>query len=399
MRQFEDRVLHLHKCLEDAFFKFPRHEFLGSIADPYLPESPAVSPEDSRFIELAYRNQPLMYVGADGFQLPSSSSEPAFILHLLQLLDLKRGDNFLEIGSGKGWLCALASQLVGDDGSVTGVELEGELADFADNQVNSRELANVRIVSGDGLSGLASDNGPYDKVICTAALFDIPCEIVSLVKPGGKIVMPVRSRGLAEEAYLLERKCDQLNSIDRRVCKFVPLRGSSGTHSPGLTSLSDLVEKSRFESSVKSETTAWLGARVESDLLRYALVLTGFLSKVSAEFFAFSDGRPGQSNLDTSVFGDLYTYGFGLIRKDGEGMQIWKAGEIHKYGSESNEIDLERWIAQWVDLGRPGGFAFGVTISTSMPTVEPNCEPNEHLGIVERRNDCWIKWSFGGQPS
>ena len=76
-----------------------------------------------------YSDAVMIHVDAAGVQLPSTNSQPSYVLWLLDLLDLRPGQRVLEIGSGSGWLAAVMARLVGKNGHVTGMEIIPELAE------------------------------------------------------------------------------------------------------------------------------------------------------------------------------------------------------------------------------------------------------------------------------
>jgi protein-L-isoaspartate(D-aspartate) O-methyltransferase len=62
-------------------------------------------------------------------------SQPRTVAMMMEMLEVKEGDKVLDIGSGSGWTTALLSFIVGDKGSVTGVERVSELVKFGNSNL------------------------------------------------------------------------------------------------------------------------------------------------------------------------------------------------------------------------------------------------------------------------
>ncbi|GAA2446800.1 hypothetical protein GCM10010191_74890 [Actinomadura vinacea] len=117
----------------------------------------------------------------------SSCSAPQVVREMLELLDLERGHRVLEIGTGTGWNAALMAEIVGAE-HVTTIEIDPGIAEQA-----RRNLAGVgcpvRVVTGDGEAGYPG-SGPYDRVIVTAAVAELPFAWVEQTRPGGRLLVP-----------------------------------------------------------------------------------------------------------------------------------------------------------------------------------------------------------------
>jgi len=127
-----------------------------------------------------------------GFQ--QTISQPQVVAFLLELLDLKKGEKVLDIGSGSGWQAALLSHAVGQSGKVVAIERLKSLIAFSEENIKKYPTLKKRIslIHADGAKGHSKD-APYDKIVAAAAVPSIPEEWKAQVKIGGKIVAPVES--------------------------------------------------------------------------------------------------------------------------------------------------------------------------------------------------------------
>ncbi len=141
-------------------------------------------PED--FKDAAYENLPLPI----GFN--QTISQPFTVFFMLGLLDVKKGDRVLEIGTGSGWQTALLSFLAGKNGKVVSLERIFELVEFAKNNLSqySEYYRASKVVHGDGSFGMP-EFAPFDKIIAAAAAAEIPKAWKEQLKVGGKIIAPV----------------------------------------------------------------------------------------------------------------------------------------------------------------------------------------------------------------
>jgi protein-L-isoaspartate(D-aspartate) O-methyltransferase len=114
-------------------------------------------------------------------------SQPYTVAYQTQLLELKKFDKVLEIGTG----CAYQSSVLAQLGvTVYTIERQRELYDFVGQFFFVKKLANIKRFYGDGYEGLPSF-APFDKVIVTAAAPYVPPKLIEQLKPGGIAVIPV----------------------------------------------------------------------------------------------------------------------------------------------------------------------------------------------------------------
>ncbi|MBU2104840.1 MAG: protein-L-isoaspartate O-methyltransferase [Nanoarchaeota archaeon] len=115
-------------------------------------------------------------------------SQPYTIAMMLSLLELRKNQKVLEIGSGCGYVLALLSELVGETSSVFGIEIIKELAKRSRN--NLRNYKNIKVYNKNGAEGLESEK-PLDRILISAALDKIPEKLTEQLKDKGILVAPL----------------------------------------------------------------------------------------------------------------------------------------------------------------------------------------------------------------
>lgn len=164
----------------------------------------------------AYADRPL----AIGFG--QTISQPFIVAMMTALLQSRWGDKVLEIGTGCGYQAAVLSQLVDH---VYTMEIIAPLARRAEQLLAAMELQNVTVVCGNGSAGL-TQYAPFDGAIITAAIPIVPAAIISQVRPGGLIVMPLGEPGFGQQLTVLSRS--SVGAPDRKdvfAVNFVPFTG------------------------------------------------------------------------------------------------------------------------------------------------------------------------------
>jgi protein-L-isoaspartate(D-aspartate) O-methyltransferase len=188
--------------IESAFRNIPRHEFIPSSE-----------------LDRAYYNEPLPIMKNQ------TISQPGVVSRMSEWLDVKDGQNILEIGSGSGWQTAILSYLVGT-GTVYSIEIHPELEKFARKNLEKFCLDNVNVILGDGSLGYP-EAAPYDRIIITAACTEIPLPLLDQLSNDGLIIAPV---GDASQSLVLLKKTSKgiIEVKNESNYVFVPLLGKFG---------------------------------------------------------------------------------------------------------------------------------------------------------------------------
>ncbi len=127
-------------------------------------------------------------------------SQPYTIAMMLSLLDLKKGQKVLEIGSGSGYVLALISEIIGNKGKVYGIERIKQLAEHSRKSLANYN--NVKVYNKNGMQGLP-EQAPFDRIIISAGYQEIPPKLISQLKNNGIIVAPL---GIGQDKSLTSFK-------------------------------------------------------------------------------------------------------------------------------------------------------------------------------------------------
>lgn len=132
-------------------------------------------------------------------------SQPLTVAFMTELLDPRPGQKILDVGSGSGWQAAILGEIVGKRGTVYGIELIPELANFARENIKNTVVNNVKIICGDGSQGLP-DKAPFDRIMAAAAAKKIPEALKKQLKISGKMVIPVEVNGHGDQSIFLIKR-------------------------------------------------------------------------------------------------------------------------------------------------------------------------------------------------
>lgn len=162
----------------------------------------------------------------------SCASVPSVVAMMLVQLDVRRGDNILEIGAGTGYNAALLAELAGAPGRVTSIDIDSDVALHARTMLDRAGYEHVHVIERDGLTG-APENAPYDRMLAAVGLWDVPTAWWDQLREGGRLVLPLRWRGQTR-SVALTRRGDTLVSDDMALCGFVPIIGQDGERTAAL---------------------------------------------------------------------------------------------------------------------------------------------------------------------
>ena len=148
----------------DAINAIPRHLFM-----------------DSSFTEHAYVDKAFP-IAAD-----QTISQPYTVARQTELLNVKKGDKVLEIGTGSGYQTAVLLEM---GITVFSIERRNELFKKTKRFLPKLGYRPKRLIFGDGYKGLPEE-APYDGVVVTAGAPYVPKPLMAQLKIGGKLVIPV----------------------------------------------------------------------------------------------------------------------------------------------------------------------------------------------------------------
>ncbi len=147
-----------------AMEKVPRHFFF-----------------DSSFLEYAYEDKPFP-IGAG-----QTISQPYTVAFQSSLLQIKKNDKVLEIGTGSGYQACILAEM---GARVFTIERQKTLFDRTSKFLPAIGYPTIKTFYGDGYKGLPAF-APFDRVIVTAAAPFVPEALLQQLKVGGILVIPV----------------------------------------------------------------------------------------------------------------------------------------------------------------------------------------------------------------
>ena len=106
---------------------------------------------------------------------------------MTQQLEIPKRSKVLEIGTGSGYQTAILARL---SSRVYSIERYKKLVDIAKRRLENLNISNVIIILKDGFFGY-SHQAPFDRIIVTAAVEEIPSIVVNQLKIGGIMIVPV----------------------------------------------------------------------------------------------------------------------------------------------------------------------------------------------------------------
>jgi len=136
---------------------------------------------DSGFLDHAYQDKAFP-IAAD-----QTISQPYTVAFQSELLQVKKGDKILEIGTGSGYQTAVLCQL---GAKVYSIERQLELFKKASLFLPKLGYRAKKLIFGDGYKGL-QEEAPFDSIIVTAGAPFVPKPLLNQLKIGGRLVIPV----------------------------------------------------------------------------------------------------------------------------------------------------------------------------------------------------------------
>jgi protein-L-isoaspartate(D-aspartate) O-methyltransferase len=178
-----------------AIEKVPRHFFF-----------------DSSFLTFAYEDKAFP-IGAG-----QTISQPFTVAFQTELLQLKKGEKVLEVGTGSGYQACILAEI---GARVFSVERQKSLYDKAVKFLPTVGY-NIKLFYGDGYKGLPAF-APFDKILVTAGAPFIPDPLVEQLKPGGILVIPVGSGDIQIMTTVEKRAGKEIIIKEHGTFRFVPL--------------------------------------------------------------------------------------------------------------------------------------------------------------------------------
>jgi protein-L-isoaspartate(D-aspartate) O-methyltransferase len=148
-------------------------------------------------------------------------SQPFIVARMTELLELNKQSRVLEIGAGSGYQTAILAQLASQ---VYAIERIGELAREAHARIRELGIYNATVKAFDGTLGWSA-HGPYDAILVAASGPKIPDPLVTQLKTGGHLVIPLGETRESQKLVRIIKTETRVKMEEHGSCQFVPLIG------------------------------------------------------------------------------------------------------------------------------------------------------------------------------
>ncbi|MBI4674838.1 MAG: methyltransferase domain-containing protein [Chloroflexi bacterium] len=320
--------------VEAAFRAVPRHLFVADVP-----------------LEQAYADDAIITKTIEDVPV-SSISQPAMVAVMLEQLALREGDRVLEIGAGTGYNAALMAQLVGASGHVTTMDIDEDIVAQTKKNLEGAGIANVQVICADGGFGYAP-NAPYDAIIATVGIWDIPPTWLEQLRQGMRLVAPLMLNSF-QRSIAFRRVDNQLISASIQRCGFLRLRGQfqsseqfidlgdAGISVDDTARVDAIAVKALLAQTPRQIQIAEQGEELRNFL--YYLGLRGelvFILYADKEKFGFSFARGLSAGTSSMVLVTQADYTTPL------------SNQISVYGDDSASDRFQVLLEEWTTRGRP----------------------------------------------
>jgi protein-L-isoaspartate(D-aspartate) O-methyltransferase len=371
----------LDRTSEAAFRAVPRHVFLPG-----------------QKMETIYTDEAIAIKRDSDGSVLSSSSQPTMMAIMLRQLRLEKGDNVLEIGTGTGYNAAIMQHIVGETGYVTSIELDNQLADQARQNLQRMNIGNnVNVVTTDGAQGYAP-RASYDRIIATAATWDIPPAWIKQLKPDGVLVAPMWIEGMQVSAAFSLQDDGTLYSSRNIPCAFISMRGvASGPMVSRRVGRSTLMLSAHNVQNIDSAALhLLLSDDAEINRLTPALdsqeYWNGFVIYLALNVpsgYQFSLYNVAENQKTYGLEGS----GFAITRRgtacfvpyNGEGL-------AYAFGGADAFMHLQKRLDEWEAAGRPGSDSLRLLV---LPQDHPRATAQGSATVYQRQYHHLLVWLEG----
>ena len=150
-------------------------------------------------------------------------SQPFIVALMTELAAVAPDHVVLEVGTGSGYQAAILAHLAR---KVCTIEIVAPLAEAAAKTLKELAYDNVSVRMGDGFGGWP-ECGPFDAVVVTAALGEVPPPLIEQLKVGGRLVMPVGPAYATQQLTVVEKIApDKTTTRAVALVRFVPFTRS-----------------------------------------------------------------------------------------------------------------------------------------------------------------------------
>lgn len=215
---------------------------------------------------------PVTKTDASGVDI-SSVSAPRVQAMQIEQAEIEPGMSVLEIGSGGPNAAYLAEMVQG--GQVVTMDIDPDVTDRTAAFLKTVGYRNVTVLTGDAEDG-APGHGPFDRIVVTVQAADIPPAWIHQLKEGGRLVVPLRMRGMTRTVAFV-RHGDHLVSDGFELCGFVPMQGA-GENRVRLAVLHDVEGEEialRLDGHPEPDTRALAAALAMSPVVQWSKVTLG----------------------------------------------------------------------------------------------------------------------------
>jgi protein-L-isoaspartate(D-aspartate) O-methyltransferase len=146
-------------------------------------------------------------------------SQPYVVAFMTEKLELDESHKVLEIGTGSGYQAAVLSHLCR---RVFTVERWRELQKAAEARFAELGIANITSIIGDGWLGWPPQ-APFDRIVITAAAAEPPPALLSQLKVGGRMILPLGETRDTQFLVQIDKTEDGTTMKELLPVRFVPL--------------------------------------------------------------------------------------------------------------------------------------------------------------------------------